>query len=256
MREPSRKTRLLFASVTTLALLCAVAAGAQPVKEIKVGTDCWKTEPGTEHTIATLPAGFFGAGSQALSNKVIKFKGKPLTPTEVTGPFPPNCACAEDNLTITWRDRHGNVVGPDRMVHAVTKDVTTAVDTCVRRTTTTKITKKGPTGAVKVNLLLVQLSLQSEAPLEVTFKVGGATSTKKYDVFVTESAPQPRGNSQMTLTPSHVDAKKASGDVKLGSLHFGYDVEFRPVGGGRSIFMRGKTLKLANTRGTFEALFP
>ena len=60
----------------------------------------------------------------------------------------------------------------------------------------------------------------------------------------------------MTLTPSHVDAKKASGDVKLGNLHFNYDVEFKPVGGGPSIFMRGKNLKLANTRGTFEALFP
>lgn len=255
MREPSRKLRLL-SSVLAIAivLLSAGAAGAQPpVKEVKVGTDCWQTQPGTQHTIATLPAGFFGPGSPALAKVVIKFKGKPLTPTEVTGPFPPNCACSEDNVKITWLDRHGNPVGPDRMIHAVTEVVTTNVDTCVRRTTTAKITKKGPTGAVKVDLQLVQLSLQSETPLEVKLRGG---SVKKYDVFVTESARQPSGGSQMTLTPSHVDAKKASGDVKLGNLHFNYDVEFKPVGGGPSVFMRGKALKLANTRGTFEALFP
>jgi hypothetical protein len=247
-----------------LIALALVSAGASvaapPVKEVKVGTDCWQTQPGTQQTIATIPAGFFGPGSQAISKATIKFKGKPLTPTEVTGPFPPNCGCTPDKVDtkITWLDQHGNAItDPNRMVHAVTQvvDTTTTVDTCVRRTTTAKITKKGPTGAVKVDLRLVQLSLQSESPLAVTFKVGGVTSKKTYDVFVTESATQPR-DSQMTLTPNHIDAHKASGDVKLGRLHFSYDVEFKPVGGGASLFMRNKNLQLEKTRGTFEALFP
>src|SRR5262249_8620467 len=132
---------------------------------------------------------------------------------------------------------------------------TTTVDTCVRRTTTAKIKEKGPIGAAKVSLVLVQLSLQSESPLEVTFKDRGATSTKKYDVFVTESATQPK-DSHMTLTPNSIEGNHASGDVKLGALHFYYDVEFKPVGGGPSVWMRNKMLKLVNTAGTFEALLP
>jgi hypothetical protein len=263
MREPSRKLRLSwFTLVMVLALLSAGAAGAAPpVKEIKAGTDCWQTQPGTEQSIARIPAGFFGRGSQAIAKAVIKFKGNPLTPAVVTGTYPPNCGCALDKVDtkITWLDRHGNAItDPNRMVHAVTQvvDQTTKVDTCVRRTTTAKITRQGPKGAVKVDLRLVKLSLQSESPLEVTFKEPRGTSTKKYDVYVTESARQPRPDSQMTLTPDHVDANRASGKVKLGSLHFTYDVEFRPVGGGPSVWMRGQNLKLANTPGTFEALFP
>lgn len=260
MRESSRKLKLFLTLVIALALLSAAAAvAAPPVKEIKVGTDCWQTQPGTQQTIATIPAGFFGKGSQALSKATIKFKGKPLTTTEISGPYPPNCACPEKvDTKITWKDMHGNeITDPNKMVHAVTQVVekTTTVDTCVRRTTTAKITKKGPTGAVKVSLRLVQLSLQSESPIEVTFKERGATSTKKYDVFVTESARQP-SDSHMTLTPDHIDANKASGNVKLGSLHFYYDAEFKPVGGGPSVWMKGKSLKLVNTPGTFEALFP
>ncbi len=252
MREPFRKLTLAFASLTALALLNAGAAVAQPARDVTVATDCWQTQTGTQHTIATIPAGFFGAGSQAIARATIRFKGKPLTPTEVTGPFPPNCACSADNLKITWLDRHGNAVGADRMVHAVTQVVTTSVDTCIRRTTAARLTP-GRATPTRVSLHLVQLSLQSESPLEVAFKTG---PSKKYDVFVTESAKQPHTDSHMILTPSHVDAHKASGKVKLGSLHFNYDVEFRPVGGGASLWMKDKALNLANTPGTFEALFP
>ena len=251
MRELSRKPKLLSLTlVIALALLSAAAAvAAPPVKDVKVGTDCWQTQDGTEQTIATIPAGFFCAGSKAISKARIEFKGKPLSVQDVNG----KCGCPKQvDTKITWTDRHGNAItDPNRMVHAVTQhvDESTKVDTCVRRTTTAKLTKKNE--VVTVNLQLIALSLESKSPIQVTC---GDGSKKEFTVFVTQSASQPRG-SQMTFTPKSLDAKKADGDVKLKSLHISYDVEFKPKSG-PSLFMRGKSLKLENTLGTFAAQFP
>ena len=79
MREPAKKTLLLWSTlVIALALLSAgVAVAAPPVKEVKVGTDCWQTQDGTEQTIATIPANFFCRGSKAMPKAHIEFKGKP-----------------------------------------------------------------------------------------------------------------------------------------------------------------------------------
>jgi hypothetical protein len=252
MREPSRKTMLLWSTlVIVLALLSAgVTVAAPPVKEVKVGTDCWQTQDGTEQTIATIPANFFCRGSKAISKAHIEFKGKPLDPKEVKE----RCACPDRvDTKITWTDRHGNeITDPNKMVHAVTQhvDESTKVDTCVRRTTTAKFTKKNE--VVKVNLQLIALSLESKAPIQVTC---GDGAKKEFAVFVTQSARQPAG-SQMTFTPKSLNANQADGDVKLQSLRISYDVEFKPTAGGTSLWMRGRPLKLVNTPGTFTALFP
>lgn len=252
MRESSRQLRRLSSTlVIVLALLSAGAVvAAPPVQDVKVGTDCWQTQEGTEQTIATIPAGFFCTGSKAMPKTRIEFKGKPLDPKDVKG----LCACPDKvDTKITWTDRHGNEISdPNRMVHAVTQhvDESTKVDTCVRRTTTAKFTRKNE--VVTVNLQLIALSLESKAPIQVTC---GGGAKKEFTVFVTQSASQPRG-SQMTFTPKSLSAKQADGDVKLKSLRISYDVEFKPRDGGRSLWMRGKPLKLVDTVGTFTALFP
>lgn len=251
MRELYRKLTLPFALLIALALLSAGAAvAAPPVQEVKVATDCWQTQPGTEERIKSIPAGFFCEGSRPFSGP-IAFKGKPLdvkTVKEV-------CGCpTQVDTKITWSDRHGNAItAPNKMVHAVTQhvDESTKVDTCVRRTTTAKFTKKNE--IVKVNLKLIALSLESVKAIDVTC---GDGSTKSFTVFVTQSATQPPG-SQMTFTPTSLSAKQAKGDVKLRALHVAYNVEFKPVGGGPSLFLKNlPPLKLENTQGTFEALFP
>jgi hypothetical protein len=217
---------------------------------LKLGTDCWQTEPGTEQRLGTVPANFFGEGSKAIPTPTIKFKGVPLSPQRVSDPPPKGCGCpAKVDVKITWLDRHGNVA--KNMMHAVKQvvDATTKVDTCVRRTKNATFKAKGV--AQKVDIQLVALSLQSVEPLRVSYKSG---PDKLFDVFVTESGTQDIGT--MTLTPTSLSARRAKGNVKLGMLHIRYDVKFVERGGKLSFSMTGERLQLVNTPGTFEQLVP
>ena len=248
MTKPSWTSRLLPLAISALALLGPGAAVAQPPvrPDIPLGTDCWQTQPGTEQRLATLPAGFFGDASKAVPKPTIKFTGKPLDPKFVSDPYPQGCGCPQQVETkITWLDPHGNPTHDMR--HAVKQQVdqTTKIDTCVRRTTDAKFKGKGK--AVKVDIQLVALSLQSIAPLKVSFLHG---PDKLYDVFVTQGSAQETGT--MTFTPNSLAKNGAKGNVKLGSLHVDYDVEFKPKDGGPSVKKTGLKLLLAGTPGTFS----
>lgn len=256
MRKPFRKLWLLICALVAVFALPSLQA-QPPGAVLKVGTDCWQTETGTEQRLHTIPAGFFGTGSQAVPNPTIKFKGVPLPTSRVKGAYkstdkPPNCGCPEKvDTKITWLDPHGNPTNDMR--HAVKQvvDETTKVDTCVRRTTSARLRGKAPQ---KVSILLVALSLQSVEPLRVTFKHPGTLpdTFKDFDVFVTESGTQRAGS--LTFTPESVAGGKAKGNTKLGSLHITYDVKFVEHGGAATFTMTNQRLQLVNTKGTFEQL--
>lgn len=245
MRKHSTRTGLFLLAMALL----PVSLGAAPPKlVIPEGTDCWRTEAGTEHTLDRLPQDFFSPGSKALPKTTIQLVGVPLPPAVVTGAFPPNCGCPKDNpnTVITWVDRHGNPT--NSIKHAVKEVVTTNIDTCVRRTINADFPGQG--AAVKVDIRLVALSLKSAAPLTVQYTNG---TTRKFDVFVKQSATQEPGT--MTFTAGNIKEGKANGDVRLRKLPITYDVEFREVvpAGTRPIVRRltNQKLSLEGTKGTF-----
>jgi hypothetical protein len=249
MQESSRKLWLL---PSALMIALALPSLAAPPEEavIKEGSDCWQTETGTEQRLHTLPAGFFGNGSNAVPNPTVRFQGEPLAVNRVKGAYPPNCGCPNKvDTKITWLDPHGNQTRDMR--HAVKQvvDETTKVDTCIRRKTNAKFKGKGV--AQKVDIQLVALSLKSVEPLKVSYKDG---HTKSFDIWVTESGTQDTGT--MTFTPKSLDKRLAKGDVKLGSLHITYDVKFVEHGGTATYSLKDQKLHLVNTPGTFEQLVP
>jgi len=255
MRKPSRKSWLLV-SALVIALVSpslAQAPGAAAKPEgpgIKEGTDCWQTQPGTQATLF-LPPDACGAGSKP-AHVTVALKGVPLSVDDAKA-----CGCQVDTK-ITYVDPHGNVL-PEKTVHAVKQITTetTKVDTCVRRTKNVKFHGKGV--AERVDIQLVQLSLQSEKPLSCTYKVG---RPKTFTICVTESGPQDTGT--MTFTPTTL-GKLAKGNAKLGQLHITYDVTFLAPGGscadlpkGALFTLKSQKLTLKNGRrpGTFEQVSP
>jgi hypothetical protein len=253
MQRPSRKLWLLISALVVVFGLSSLEAWAQEAL-LKEGSDCWQTQPGTQQRLHTIPAGFFGRGSQAVPNATIKFKGVPLPTARVKGAFPPNCGCPDKvDVKITWTDMHGNVTNDMR--HAVKQhvDESTKVDTCVHRMNSAEFKGKG--ASRKVEIELVALSLTSVEPLKVTYKnPGAANTTKSFDVFVTESGTQDKGD--ITLTANSVNRRLAKGKVKLGNLHITYDVKFVEHGGTATYTMTGQKLHLVNTPGTFEQVIP
>ena len=253
MQKSSRTSWLLPpALMVALALPSLAAPPAAPPEgaEIKEGSDCWQTQTGTEQRLHTLPAGFFGDGSNAVPNPTIRFQGEPLPVKRVKGSYPPDCGCPNKvDTKITWLDRHGTAVKDT--IHAVKQvvDETTKVDTCIRRKTNARFKGKG--AAEKVDIQLVALSLKSVEPLKVSYKGG---PTKSFDIWVTESGTQDTGT--LTFTPKSLDKKLAKGDVKLGSLHITYDVKFVEHGGTATYSLKGQKLHLVNTPGTFEQVVP
>lgn len=248
MKKPSRKTWLLWLAILGVALL-SLGQGRPAPPVIETGTDCWHTEKGTEQRLKTLPANYFGEGSKAIPNPVVQFEGVPLEPEYVAADYPGGCGCPEEvDATVTWLNVHGD---PTRnMRHAVTQvvDLSTDVDTCVRRSEDARFGGRG--GAVKVDIELVALSLRSVEPLEVAYKDG---ASKLFDVFVTASKSQKPGS--MTFTSGAIDAHgKTRGKVKLDSLPVYYDVEYVERGGPMKKSETGLRLVLQGTDGEFALM--
>jgi len=171
MRKPIQdRWPLSFALLGVVALLSLGARGCPPATpEIPVGTDCWETNP--DATVWThkgaFPAGFFGGDPK--SNAIphppeLHFAGNPLTPDEVKA-----CGCPEKvDTKVKWLNRHGDETTDIR--HAVTQvvELTTKVDTCVRREQRAEFPGKG--ASAKVDIELLQLSLKSASPITVEYK--------------------------------------------------------------------------------------
>lgn len=258
MREPTRKLWSPFVLLMAVALPSLGAIGCDAV--IEEGTDCWQTEAGTFQRLPTLPANFFGEGSDAIptAHAVIELEGVPLDPAFVAAPYPEGCGCPEDvEVELVWVDRHGSPVAGDS-AHRVRQvpNLETEVDTCIRRGQNARFRNQGD--AVKVDVELVALSLKSVEPLEVTYKAKGPEEgpTKLFDVFVTQGASQKKGS--MTLTAGSVQARKAKGDILLENLPITYDVEFREHGGTATFSKTDLTTKLRSGTGggTFNQTRP
>jgi len=254
MRKSARQ-RLPLALVAALALLSLGLHGCPPgTPEIAEGSDCWETQPGTFQRLPTLPANFFGTGSQAIptAHAVVDFEGVPLDPAFVAAPYPEGCGCPEEvDVELTWVDRHGSPVAGDS-AHRVKQvaSTSTQIDTCIRRTKSAKFENTG--AAVKVDIELVALSLKSVDPLEVTYKERGpgqATTTKLFDVYVTHSATEPQKPGTMTFTAGNIQNGKADGNVNLDNLNVTYDLEFREQGGTSTFQRTGLTTKLRSPGG-------
>ena len=253
MRKPSRKSWLLV-SALVIALVSpslAQAPGAAAKPEgpgIKEGTDCWQTQPGTQATLF-LPPDACGAGSKP-AHVTVALKGVPLSVDDAKA-----CGCQVDTK-ITYVDPHGNVL-PEKTVHAVKQITTetTKVDTCIRRSKDAKFHGKGV--AEKVDIQLVQLSLQSEKPVPC--------GTKTFTICVTESSVQDTDKpSSMTFTPTTL-GRLSKGNVKLERLHIRYDVTFIAAGGSCADLPKGALFTLPDQRldlkngsrlGTFEQVSP
>lgn len=233
------RKRWLLLFVLAIALAFPGLATASDL--IPMGTDCWHTELGTEVTL-TLPANTFGEGSKAIPQRTIQLKSLPLSVEDAK-----KCGC-QVNTKIEYADRHGNLSG-ERTRHAVKQvtTLTTDVDTCVRRTKNAKFPGKGK--SVKVDIQLVELSLQSVEPLEVEYKDGGK---KRFNVFITESGAQDAGT--VTFTAKTLD-KLSTGDVRLGKLHVGYSVTFKEVQGPLEFTLSKRPLKLVLTNGQRSGTF-
>ncbi|TMC23876.1 MAG: hypothetical protein E6J34_01385 [Chloroflexi bacterium] len=250
MSHPSRKLWVLFAALAIALALPALAAAPAEGNGINEGTDCWQTQPGTQATLF-LPLDACGPGSKP-EHVTVALKGVPLSVADAKA-----CGCQVDTK-ITYLDPHGNVLA-EKTVHAVKQITTetTKVDTCVRRTKNAKFHGKGV--AEKVDIQLVQLSLQSEKPLTCTYKAG---PPKTFTICVTESGPQDTGT--MTFTPTTL-GRLAKGNAKLEQLHITYDVTFMAAGGscaelpkGALFTLKNQKLTLKNGRrpGTFEQVSP
>lgn len=217
--------------------------------ELAEGTDCWHTEPGTFQKLPTLPANFFGQGSRAIPNPTIQFEGNPLDPDFVRAAYPRGCGCPEDvEVEVQWVDRHGSPVAADS-AHAVDQvvDLSTPVDTCIRRKTRARFNRGQ---ATHVDIELVALSLQSIDPLEVTYRgqpPRGTPSTKLFDVFVTQAANQQGG--RMTFTPGNIRNGRADGDVNLDNLRIAYDVRFVARDGSGEFTRTGLSTRLRSPEG-------
>lgn len=252
MKKPSKSLWPRLALAMGVALLSLGAIGCPPYP-LEPGTDCWETQTGTQQRLKTLPAGFFGEvdgqKSNAMPNPLIELAGLPLDPGVVSEV----CGCPEEvEYDVTWLDPHGVPTEPDSG-HAVTqvKTPTTPVDTCIRRTVAADVKKEGV--ALKVDIELVKLSLQSVNPIEVEYGHGKPDvqrPKKSFDVFITESGTQKAGS--MTFTTNSIASGKAKGDSLLGNLFVNYDVEFREVGNPANTFSRtGLSLKFSGTKGNF-----
>jgi len=254
MSSPSRKLWVLFA---VLAIALALPSLAQPPGAagkpegpgIKEGTDCWVTDPGKTEATLFLPRDACGAGSKP-AHVHFALKGVPLSLADAKA-----CGCQVDTM-ITYLDPHGNVL-QERTRHAV-KQVTTEttkVDTCIRRSKDAKFHGKGV--AEKVDIQLVQLSLQSEKPVPC--------GTKTFTICVTESSVQDTDKpSSMTFTPTTL-GRLSKGNVKLERLHIRYDVTFIAAGGSCADLPKGALFTLPDQRldlkngsrlGTFEQVSP
>jgi len=248
MRKPIQdRWPLSFALLGVVALLSLGARGCPPATpEIPVGTDCWETNP--DATVWThkgaFPAGFFGGDPK--SNAIphppeLHFAGNPLTPDEVKA-----CGCPEKvDTKVKWLNRHGDETTDIR--HAVTQvvELTTKVDTCVRREQRAEFPGKG--ASAKVDIELLQLSLKSASPITVEYKDG---STKLFDAFVTESATQKKGS--MTFTAKNIANGKAQGDMKLGSLPIFFEVVFKAQDGSFTTPPVTGSLNFKGTAGSFS----
>lgn len=251
MRQPStRRWSMTFALVVFLAV-AGLTMQACPPPELAEGTDCWHTEPGTFQRLPTLPANFFGPRSQAIPNPTIQFEGNALDPTFVSDPYPQGCGCPDDvEVEVQWVDRHGSPVAADS-AHAVSQVTTptTTVDTCIRRKTRAQFNRGQ---AVKVDIELVALSLQSIDPLEVTYRgepPQGEETTKLFDVFVTQSASQKQQGGTMTFTPGNIRNGRADGQVNLDDLRITYDVRFVAQDGSGEFTKTGLSTRLRSPGG-------
>jgi hypothetical protein len=248
MRKLWMLTAALVLLASSLAAQAPEAAARPEVPGIKLGTDCWETTKGTQAELF-LPAGACGAGSKP-AHVTVGIKGVPLTVAEAKA-----CGCQVDTK-IEYIDPHG-VTSSEKTRHAV-KQVTTEttkVDTCVRRTKNAKFPAQAV--PVKVDIQLVQLSLQSVQPIDC--------NNKKFTLCITESSKQPDGGGTMTFTPSTV-GRLSKGSVKLGQLHIRYDVTFIAPGGNCADLPKGTLFTLKDTMkltlkngprpGTFTQLVP
>jgi len=213
MCNPSRK---LWVVIAALAVVLAFSSlEAQPPAAagpgIKEGTDCWHTEPGTEASLFLPPDACSGFKP---AHVTVKLKGLPLSPDIVKN----KCGCQVDTK-IEYLDPHGNV-SSERTVHTVKQRTTetTDVDTCVRRTKNAKFKGKGV--AEKIDIKLVELSLESVSPVTVAFKDGHSHAFK---ICISENGEQATGT--MTFTPTTL-GRLSKGNVNLERLHIGYSMTF------------------------------
>lgn len=244
MREPPKNRRAVLAGLTILA--CVTLAGCPP--NIPPGTDCWTTQPGTQQGLA-IPANFFGPASDPV-NAVVALEGEPLDPGFVSEVC--DCPGEEVQVELVWVDRHGNPTDPTS-VHAVKQSpvLSTDVDTCIYRSV--MVDWNGEGVAIKAEIQLRGLSLKSVQPLEVTYHATTdptPSDTKRFNVFITQSAVQPKG--EMTFTPDDLKYSLAEGKINLGELPVRYDVRFEEVSPGTVVReLKSQPLSFVGTPGEF-----
>lgn len=197
------KNQFVHPSTRALLLGLAVFAGISSVAQAVVilpGYDLFVTQPGSlpdndtwADTPAPLPPGFFGSHlgmpSDPIPSGTRLFLGGLATGPEGNAPTPNFQICEpggqfdEEALLA----KHG--VGDHRQNGGLS-----AVDTIVERLAPANLPAVGSSDTIPIQL--VSLSLQSVAPITVTY--GGGASMQTFDVFVTEDAVQSVGT--MTLT--------------------------------------------------------
>ena len=209
-----------------------VAVGAMAsAQTVSPGCDCYVTDPppvgDSTIEIPVLPAGFFGTVAGSPSDPfpltIIQVQGLPL-PTSVVAALCPNSAIFE----TVWVDQHGTPVAPNDIHRVTTSQVFTGfepIDTIVCRTLPTLLPPVG--GTVPVPIELTQLSLESVAPITVTY--GGGAATRFWDVFVTESGVTPGGSITMTTVGALPTA--VFGSMQMNNLPVQYQLTFEETTG-------------------------
>jgi len=199
----------------------SVFAASVQAQGIPPDCDCWVTDPGTTVRIPTLPADFFGPGSDPFISTVIPVEGNP---GPIAGAAAALCP-ANQEMTTVWVDPHGTPVAPDDM-HAVRQEIV-GPDTIVCRLEAANFS--GGVGVPDtIDIELVELSLVSSDPIVVTFNAGGGVSS--YDVFITETAIVPGGS--MRLTPNSIGPTGGStGIAEVPDMPIEYELTFVKVQG-------------------------
>ena len=163
--------------------------------------DCWITQvPATQSTLPAIPAGFFGAGSDAIpAGRIVKLVGNPLSPATVAA----NCPEAT-RVQLVYPGCHVPGLDPNTC-HLVAQRVTITdpIDTIVRRTQGMDFTS-GVGVQKTTGVQVVAISLKSPAlpadKLDVSFN-GGAVH-EFWDVFLVHDPGQTQNPGSANFTPT------------------------------------------------------
>lgn len=228
-----RAIKVTQASALLAALSFVFVGTAQA--QMEPGTDCWETQVGSSKAVGPFPPGFFGdvlgIPSDAMPQLIVPIESAPLPPS--------TCTCDPD--LKAWVNEHVNPGEPGD-IHKVDQN-NADYDTCVERPNQANF--GGGVGVPEsIPIEIIELSLQSSAPIQITYGGGDLTSC---DLFITLDGAQGLGS--LELTPITV-GPDPTGTMLLQGLPMNLRIVYICSGPGAAAASQVQTGLITNYAGT------